>query len=90
MEYKEVAGPLGDGAQWETGNYGMLTFSPSLFASGPGEQLAPAQAPPEMVIFLIVCTIYLIKAKKKAQERRAHIGSGSEATVHHSGEGVQP
>lgn len=62
-------------------------FPCSLFASGPSEQLAPAQGPPEMVIFLIVCTTYLIKAKKKAHERRAHVGSGSEGTVHHSGVG---
>lgn len=73
--------PVGSRELWDVG------LSPSLFASGPSEQLAPAQAPHEMVTFLVVCTTYLIKA---TQERGAHVGSGSEDTVRHSGEGVQP
>lgn len=56
-----------------------------LFASRTSEQLAPLQAPPVMVIFLIVCTTHPIKA---TQERRADFGSEFEDTVCHSGEGM--
>lgn len=59
---------------------------PSLFASGPSEQLAPPRAPPVMVIFPIVCSTHPIKA---TQERRADFGSEFEDTVCHSGEGMR-
>lgn len=51
------------------------------FASAPSGQLAPPWAP-LTVIFLTVCTTYLIKA---TPERRACFSSGFEDTVRKSG-----